>query len=205
MSFANKILPRLGQSPENEEWYVNAIWKSLNEYMADIESAMYIPQFIVSGITTVPSSPPVPTPVMAHVGKVCNNRARMTYNEVKTAMWCGDSSLTFPNLFKLFARQLVKNFHTVISTTVVSGITSFTFDAITPYTTNGAAFMAEIQSIGSAGIMTPEIFHNTLSKYLDMAFKSIIPITIPYVGKGIVPVGAFAGTVTIAFQQVVIP
>lgn len=52
------------------------------------------------------------------------------------------------------------------------------------------------------GAMTPEIFHNTLSTYLDLAFKSILPVTVPFVGAGLIPSGAFTGTVTITFQTV---
>lgn len=74
MSFANKIIPRLGQSAEDGEWYVKAMYQSLNEYMTDIEIAMARPQFTVAGITTVPGSPPIPTPVTAHVGQVSNNK-----------------------------------------------------------------------------------------------------------------------------------
>ena len=48
MSFANKIIPRLGQSADDSEWYVNAMYQSLNEYMTDIEIAMARPQFTIS-------------------------------------------------------------------------------------------------------------------------------------------------------------
>lgn len=202
MSFANKIIPRLGQSAEDGEWYVKAMYQSLNEYMTDIEIAMARPQFTVAGITTVPGTPPIPTPVTAPVGQVSNKHIRLTYPEVKAAMFCGNGALTFPNLFKLFASKLMLNFTNAYSSAIVSGITAFTFDAVTPFTTMGAAFMTEITGIGTAGGMTPEIFHNSMSRYLDLAFKSIIPVTMPFVGMGLVPSGQFTGTIVIAFQQV---
>lgn len=202
MSFANKIIPRLGQSAEDGEWYVKAMYQSLNEYMTDIEIAMARPQFTVAGITTVPGSPPIPTPVTAPVGQVSNKHIRLTYPEVKAAMFCGNGALTFPNLFKLFASKLMLNFTNAYSSAIVSGITAFTFDAVTPFTTMGSAFMTEITGIGTAGEMTPEIFHNSMSRYLDLAFKSIIPVTMPFVGMGLVPTGTFTGTIVIVFQQV---
>ena len=68
MLFANHIIPRLGQSAENQDWYVRAMMDSLNEYMQDIETAMNIPQFVIAGVTTVPGTPPVPVPITAPVG-----------------------------------------------------------------------------------------------------------------------------------------
>ena len=167
MSFANKIIPRLGQPADNREWYVNAIWTSLNEYMSDIETALTRPQFVITGTTTVPGVPPIPTPIIAPVGMVSNKHIRLSYPEVKSAMWCGDGNLTFPNLFKLFASKLMLNFTNVYSNTIVNGISAFTFDALTP-----------------------------------LAFKAIIPITVPFIGAGLTPSGPFTGTVTISFQQV---
>ena len=123
MSFANKIIPRLGQPADNSEWYVNAMYQSLNEYMTDIEIAMARPQFTVAGITTVPGTPPIPTPVTAPVGQVSNKHIRLTYPEVKAAMFCGNGALTFPNLFKLFASKLMLNFNNAYSSAIVSGIT----------------------------------------------------------------------------------
>jgi len=202
MSFADKILPRLGQSAENKEWYVNAIWKSLNEYMIDIETALAKPQFTITGITTVPGTPPVQTPVTCKTGIVSNKRTRLSYPEVKTAMWCGDGNMTFPNLFKLFASKLMLNFKTVYSNAIVTGITEFAFDATTVYSSMANSFMTEIKAIGAAGSMNPQTFHNTLSRYLDLAFKSIPPVVMSFNGKGQVPTGAFVGTITIAFQQV---
>ena len=202
MLFANHIIPRLGKSADDQNWYVRAMMDSLNEYMQDIETAMNIPQFVIAGVTTVPGTPPVPVPITAPVGQVSNKHIRLTFPEVKGAMWCGDGSQTFPNLFKLFASKLMLNFNNAYSTTIISGITGFTFDAVTPFTTMGMAFMAEIMTIGAAGTMTPVVFHNTLDKYLNMAFKSILPITMPFFGAGLVPTGAFTGSITIAFQQV---
>lgn len=202
MLFANHIIPRLGKSAENPEWYVRAIMDSLNEYMQDIETAMNIPQFVIAGVTTVPGAPPVPVPITAPVGQVSNKHIRLTFPEVKAAMWCGEGSQTFPNLFKLFASKLMLNFNNVYSTTIVGGLTAFTFDAVTPFTTMGTAFMTEIMAIGATGTMNPTLFHNTFDRYLNLAFKSIIPVTVPFVGAGMIPTGAFTGTVTIAFQQV---
>lgn len=202
MSFANKILPRLGQSAENEEWYVNAIWNSLNEYMGDIETAMARPQFTIAGITTVPGTPPVPTPVTCMTGQVSNKHIRLSYPEVKTAMWCGDGNMTFPNLFKLFASKLMLNFTNAYSTTIVTGITGFVFDATTVYSSMGTAFMTEVKTLGAAGSMNAQTFHNTFSRYLDLAFKSLPPVVMSFNGMGQVPPGAFVGTITIAFQQV---
>lgn len=202
MLFANHIIPRLGQSAEDQEWYIRAMMDSLNEYMQDIETAMNIPQFLIVGTTTVPGTPPVPVPVSAPVGQVPNKHIRLTFPEVKAAMWCGVGSQTFPNLFKLFASKLMMNFNMATSSAIVTGTTGFTFDATTPFTSMSNAFMAEITAIGASGAMNPTLFHNTLDKYLNLAFKSIIPVTMPFIGVGIVPTGAFTGSITIAFQQV---
>lgn len=204
MSFANKILPRLGQSAENEEWYVNAIWKSLNEYMVDIETAMAKPQFTIAGITTVPGAPPVQTPVTCMTGQVSNKHIRLSYPEVKAAMWCGDGNMTFPNLFKLFASKLTKNFTNAYSTTMVTGITGFVFDATSVYSSMANTFMAEIKTLAASGTMNAKTFHNTLSRYLDLAFKSLPSVVMTFNGMGQMPTGPFVGTITIAFQQVIL-
>lgn len=204
MSFANKILPRLGQSAENQEWYVNAIWKSLNEYMVDIETAMAKPQFTIAGITTVPGAPPIQTPVTCMTGQVSNKHIRLTYPEVKAAMWCGDGNMTFPNLFKLFASKLMKNFTNAYSTSIVTGITGFVFDATSVYSSMANTFMAEIKSLAASGSMNAQTFHNTFSRYLDLAFKSLPPVVMTFNGMGQIPTGPFVGTITIAFQQVIL-
>lgn len=203
MSFAAKIKPKLGQSVEDdEEWYVKAMHEALNKYLADIETAMLRPQFMINGITTVPGSPPYPVPVSSPVAQVSNKHIRLNYQEVKTAMWCGDGELTFPNLFKLFASKLMLDFTNIFSVTIVEGTTALVFEAMSTYNNYARLFMNEIKAIGASGTMTPEIFHDKMSLYLDTAFKSIPPVTMPLVGVGLIPTGAFTGSVTITFQSV---
>lgn len=201
MKFADKIIPRLGQSAENKEWYVNAIWTSLNEYIGEIESSLNRPQFQIVGTTTTPAG--VDVPIMSTTGQISNKHIRLTYPEVKSAMWCGDAKKTFPNLFKLIGEKISKNFGTIYSTTIVGGISQFSIKgADITYNTCGTAFMAEIWSLGQAGKMNPELFHNTLEKYLNMAFRTIPPIVVNFVGTGIVPPGVFKGTANITFSLV---
>jgi hypothetical protein len=203
MSFADKIKPKLGQSVEDdEEWYVKAMHEALNNYLADIETAMLRPQFLITGITTVPGSPPYPVPITASVAQVSNKHIRLNYNEVKAAMWCGDGNLTFPNLFSLFASKLMMDFNNVFSVTIVEATTVLAFEAMSTYNNYGRLFMNEIKAIGASGAMTPEIFHDKMSLYLDTAFKSIPPVTMPLFGVGLIPTGAFTGSVTITFQTV---
>jgi hypothetical protein len=205
MSFAAKIKPKLGQSVEDdEEWYVKAMHEALNNYLADIETAMLRPQFLITGITTVPGSPPVPVPISAPVGQVSNKRIRLNYQEVKSAMWCGDGSLTFPNLFSLFASKLMLDFTNVYSTTVVGAQTALLFEAMSTYKNFGDLFMTEIKAIGATGTMTPELFHDKMSLYLNNAFNSIPPVTMPLFGVGITPSGPFTGSVLVTFQSVIL-
>jgi hypothetical protein len=74
----------------------------------------------------------------------------LVYDEVKAAMWCGDGSLTFPNLFKLFASKLMMNFMTVYDNTVVAATSPFTFDAMTTFNTTAELFMTQIRTIGAS-------------------------------------------------------
>ena len=205
MSFADKIIPRLGQSVEDDpEWYVKAMYQSLTEYLIDLERLVDLPTFYINGVTTVPSTPPVPTPIMAPVGKIFSTGSRFTYEEVKAAMWCGDGSLTFPNLFRLFAKNLMLDFTSVYDNTIVNAMSPLVFDAITSYEAMGNEFMMEMRTVGAAGEMTPEIFHKNLSLYLNLAFNSIVTVTIPMAGMGLVPTGPFTGTVAVVFSQVMI-
>ena len=151
MSFATHIIPQLGQSIEDdEEWYVKAMHQALNDYMADIEIAMNIPQFLITGTTTVPGTPPVPVPIVSPTAKVSNIHTRLVYEEVKAAMWCGDGNLTFPNLFKLFASKLMMNFMNVYDNTIVGALSPFTFDAMTAFNNTAELFITQIKSIGAS-------------------------------------------------------
>lgn len=200
-TFADKIIPRLGQKPDNAEWYVNAIWKSLNEYLTDIETTMYQPQFKIVGTTTTPAG--VSVPIMANTGQISNKRIRLSYPEVKAAMWCGDGKKTFPNLFKLIAEKITMNFSNISSTVIVTGISSFAIaGASEVYQNCGEMFMDEVLGLGEAGKMNPETFHNSFEFYLNYAFRSIPPITVPFVGAGVTPPGAFTGQAIISFSLV---
>lgn len=151
MSFAAHIIPQLGQSIENnEEWYVKAMHQALNNYMGDIETALSMPQFLITGTTTVPGTPPVPVPIVSPTAKIMNVHTRLVYEEVKAAMWCGDGSLTFPNLFKLFASKLMMNFMNVYDNTVVAATSPFSFDAMTAFNTTAELFMTQIRTIGAS-------------------------------------------------------
>lgn len=162
MSFYDHITPKLGRSHDGEKWYVEAMCESLNGHMADLETALSSHMFLVSGVTVVPGTPPVTVPISAPAGRVVGNHVRLTVGEVEAAMWCGDGSKTFPNLFSLFATKLMANFNVARCSTVAIGTTVFALEATQPFTVQGNAFMAEVTSLGTSRWVEPD---NVPSRY----------------------------------------
>lgn len=197
MSLETFLKPMLNNpSSEDGEWYVKATYQALNLYMTQLESVLSIPNQMVNGVTTVPSTPPVPTPVVGQYAYFMPTRQRFTYPEVKAAMFCGDANLTFPNLFNLFGTKFALNFMNLLAFPVLN-VTGTVILPTTSFMTCANELMLEARSVGAA--MTPELFCQLESLYLQMAIQTIPPMVVPLLGVGLIPTGSWVGTATIQF------
>ena len=201
MMFSSKIIPRLGQSADNEEWYLNALWKSLNEYLDDLERAVNNTLIPITGVTVTPAGTPTS---ITFDGNILFRKKRFSYVTIKNAMWCGDGSQSFINLFTKIGEIIAEDFKTLAMTTIVTGFTDINLSTTIPYKTCGMEFMTEIMALGASNAITPEVFHNTLDTYLNMAFHSIPQIITPVAGAGKIPVGTFTGVATFTPSLVLI-
>lgn len=199
MSFATFIKPQLYQKTEDQEWYLKAVTNSLNSYMMELESKLSIPNQQVAGVTVVPSVPPIPVTISGPLAFFIPFGLRFTFEEVKTAMWCGDGTQAFINLFNLFGTKFSANFVNmqalpVLGVFAVASIPTYTF------TQMAIQLMEVAHGIGSG--MTPDIFADIESQHLAKAIATIPPITIPAVGAGLIPAGSFTGTFIVNFSSI---
>lgn len=198
MSFQTFMKPLLNNpSSEDGEWYVKATHQCLNNYMAELESALSMPNQMVTGTIVTPSVPPVTTVIEGNLAYFIPTGQRFTYDEVKGAMFCGNSTLTFINLFNLFGQKFALNFINMQALPVlaVEGICTLSTASFTKCAND---LMSTARSIGRN--MTPETFLSIESNYLQMAIKTIPPAVVTLIGAGLTPVGTWAGTANVSFS-----
>lgn len=200
MSLETFLKPQLYQSAETDpEWYIKATMNSLNSFMQELESKLSIPNQMITGTTIVPSTPPVPTPISGPLAYFLPTFQRITYSEIKTAMFCGDGRQCFINLFNLFGTKFAMNFVTLQASPVLQIVAVATI----PTTTFQPCAIELLETANAIGAsMTPEIFVNLESTMLSTAIATIPPITIPCAGAGLIPTGAFTGLITLNFSTV---
>ena len=216
MSFEQHMKPYINP-PGNPEmdFYIKGTTKALNKYMEELEDIFGKRQYLVTGTTILPNSPPTPVPVLNNFGYFVPNHVRISESEVKAALWCGDPNMSFINLFTLFGSKMSLNFTRVSSSP--KGVVELQSAVGTPYVCNsmgivtmssahyamyGAQLMAAIRALGTA--LTAEKFLQMESRYLQMAVKSTPPMPAFMIGKclsnnGVVVNGVFTGTLEANF------
>lgn len=199
MSFATYIKPQLYQKTEDQEWYLRAVTNALNLYMGELESKLSIPNQQVAGVTVVPSVPPVPVTISGPLAFFIPNGLRFTFDEVKTAMWCGDGTQAFVNLFNLFGAKFSANFVNMQALPVL-GV--FAVATIPTHTFAPMALELIETAHGISSNMNPDIFADLESQCLAKAIATIPPMTIPAVGASLIPAGSFTGTFILNFASV---
>ena len=197
MSLETFLKPQLYQSTETDpEWYIKATMNSLNSFMQELEAKLSIPNQMITGTTIVPGTPPVPTPIAGPLAYFLPTFQRITYPEIKTAMFCGDGRQCFINLFNLFGTKFAMNFVTLQASPILQIVAVATIPTPT-FQECAIELLETANAIGAA--MTPEIFVNLESTMLSTAIATIPPITIPCAGAGLIPPGAFTGVATVSF------
>jgi hypothetical protein len=200
MSLETFLKPQLYQSAETDpEWYIKATMNSLNSFMQELEAKLSIPNQMITGTTIVPGTPPVPTPIAGPLAYFIPTFQRITYHEIKTAMFCGDGRQCFINLFNLFGTKFAMNFVTLQASPILQ-IAAVATIPTTTFQTCAIQLLKTAHSIGAA--MNPDTFVNIESKMLSTAIATIPPITIPCAGAGLIPPGAFTGVITLNFSTV---
>ena len=197
MSLETFLKPQLYQSTETDpEWYIKATMNSLNSFMQELETKLSIPNQMITGTTIVPGTPPVPTPIAGPLAYFLPTFQRITYPEIKTAMFCGDGRQCFINLFNLFGTKFAMNFVTLQASPILQIVAVATIPTPT-FQECAIELLETANAIGAA--MTPEIFVNLESTMLSTAIATIPPITVPCAGAGLIPPGAFTGVATVSF------
>ena len=197
MSLETFLKPQLYQSTETDpEWYIKATMNSLNSFMQELEAKLSIPNQMITGTTIVPGTPPVPTPIAGPLAYFLPTFQRITYPEIKTAMFCGDGKQCFINLFNLFGTKFAMNFVTLQASPILQIVAVATIPTPT-FQECAIELLETANAIGAA--MTPEIFVNLESTMLSTAIATIPPITVPCAGAGLIPPGAFTGVATVSF------
>lgn len=221
MSFEIHMRPlintQLRMDSENQdlEFYIRNTTKALNGYLLELEETFSKRQLLVTGATVLPFTPPVTTPVMNRFGYFVPNHVRITEQEVKNALWCGDPNMSFINLFTLFGNKMGQNFNRVTSTTrnvaelqaapavpyVCNGIgvVNMTFAHYASYATQ---FIAATKALGTA--LDAYQFLSLESKYLRLAISTTPPCPTFISGlclstNGMVVNGVFNGTLEANF------
>ena len=167
--------------------------------MQELEAKLSIPNQMITGTTIVPGTPPIPTPIAGPLAYFLPTFQRITYPEIKTAMFCGDGRQCFINLFNLFGTKFAMNFVTLQASPILQIAAVATIPTPT-FQTCAIQLLETANAIGAA--MTPETFVNLESTMLSTAIATIPPITIPCAGAGLIPPGAFTGVITLNFSTV---
>ena len=197
MSLETFLKPQLYQSTETDpEWYIKATMNSLNSFMQELEAKLSIPNQMITGTTIVPGTPPVPTPIAGPLAYFLPTFQRITYPEIKTAMFCGDGRQCFINLFNLFGTKFAMNFVTLQASPILQIVAVATIPTPT-FQECAIELLETAKGIGAA--MTPETFADLESQFFAQAIATISPIPVPLVGAGLIPPGAFTGEATVSF------
>lgn len=221
MSFETHMRPlintQLGLDSENPDtaFYIRNTTKALNGYLSELEETFAKRHLLVTGATVLPFTPPVTTPVMNRFGYFVPNHVRIDEEEVKNALWCGDPSMSFVNLFVLFGNKMCQNFNRVTSTT--RNVAELQSAPAVPYVCNGigvvnmtfahyasyaARFIAAAKALGTT--LDAYQFLSLESKYLRLAISTTPPCPVFISGlclstNGMAVNGVFTGTLEASF------
>lgn len=174
------------------DFYVTATTRALNQYMGELERVHAIPQLYVNGTTVIPGTPVYTIPIVNNpVGYWRNNHIRFTLGEVKKAMWCGDPSMTFINLFELIGRKIQLNFTRMTASAFIIGPDAPIVLNTEHFAAIGAAFIAHVKAENKT--LDADRFLDLESEYICKAIKMILPA--PTVLTGTCMGGTFTGTI----------
>lgn len=229
MSFETRMKPKLNPKLDANnqianDWYVRATMEAMNAYMHDLEKILKKECCNIRGTATfvVPGSPPYVMTVDVNQKRSAfvPMRLRFSFDEVKTAMWCGQFDLCFMNLFGLFGRKLANNFRMLKVSPYMAGVVSPATWQTMHWEGLGLTLVNYARSLGNK--CTPEKFLEKQSKLMEDGIKSTFSApcgvagTIPIgritslasggpasVPPQVMPVpGAFAGCVEASFDAV---
>jgi hypothetical protein len=198
MSYYNRIKKYLNPVGEQDsDFYIKATKDALDKYFKDLRKSFSSSSFKLNGTVVIGnySYPIVDMPG----GNVVSTKI-LTPNELnlKTAMWTTPPENCFPNLFDEIGLSISRSFTFVSGQPSVSGPMMPLALNTSHFRAFGLQFMAKIKTIGQN--LNADIFHQTLSEYIEKAIKMITPMTIPISGIWIAG-GMFSGTVMVNFND----
>lgn len=194
MSFETRMKPKLNPKLDANnqianDWYVRATMEAMNEYMQDLEKILRQECCNVRGTATfiVPGSPPYPMTVSVGQKRSAFVPAtlRFSFNEVKTAMWCGQFDLCFINLFNLFGNKLANNFRMLKVSPYMAGVVAPATWQTMHWGALGIALVNYARALGK--FCTPEKFLAKQSELIENGIKTTF--SAPCAVSATVPVG----------------
>ena len=200
MSYYNRIKRYLNPIGEQEsDFYIKATESALKKYFKDLKRKFSdFPTFNINGTVTVGNYSYPVTNIIAgklSVPKVYN----ISYLTIKNALWTKVPENSFPNLFNEIGKNISKSFIFVNASPMVTGAIVPIKLSTSHFRAFGLAFMSKIKTIGKG--LTPDIFHELLSEYIEKAIGAITPQIININGAW-AGGGVFSGTVTVNFKNV---
>lgn len=198
MSYYNKIKKYLNPVGEQEsDFYINATEDALKEYFKELRRVFIKSLFLLNGkVSTGIFSYPI---IGAKGGMVLSSKLfTPSALNIKTALWTTPAENGFPNLFDEIGLSITKSFTEVSADGSVMSPPVPIVLTTTHFKSFGTMFMSKIKTIGQD--LTPDVFHQTLSEYIELAIKNIPPMSIPITGAWITG-GVFTGTVSVNFKN----
>ena len=200
MSYYSKIKRYLKPVGEQEsDFYIKATQDALKKYFKELKRKFIVlPIFMLNGTVVVGNFSYAVTGVYG--GKFMAPTVHdISYLNIKDALWTENPNNSFPNLFALIGRNIASTFTFVTGDPMVTGPKMPIILSTSHFRSFGLAFMSKIKTIGKG--LTPDIFHMTLSEYIEKAINSITPQVIALSGAWIGG-GMFSGTVTVNLANV---
>ena len=189
--FMKKFLNPVG-NPE-QDFYLKGTHEALNSYIEELEGRSRIPSLMVNGSV---STGVTKFPFVGSHGYFSPKCLRFSYNEIKTAMWCGNPELSFINLFNLIAKKVSQNFSSVSASPVITSPPIPVFLLTTVFNFYALELLSRVKIYGSN--LTPELFLETQSDCIKKALLSCPPTTTLL--SGIHAGGAFTGVMNVSYS-----
>ena len=200
MSYYSKIKRHLKPVGEQEsDFYIKATQDALKRYFKELKRKLTVlPIFTITGTVVIANLSYAVTGVYgAKLSSLKMHNA--SYLNIKDALWTKIPNNSFPNLFSLIGKCISSSFTFVTGDPMVTGPSMPIMLSTSHFRSFGLAFMSKIKTIGKG--LTPDIFHMTLSEYIEKAISAITPQVISLSGAWIGG-GMFSGTVTVNFKNV---
>lgn len=198
MSYYNRIKICLNPVGKQEsDFYIKATKNALENYFKDLKAVFSSSPFMLNGLVTIGT---YSYPITGVLGGNVMSIKLLPPSElnIKTALWSTPHENCFSNLFDEIGQSISKSFTLVSAQPKVSGPSIPIVLNTVHFRSYGLQFMAKIKTIGVG--LNADIFHQTLSEYIEKAIKAIPQMSVPVSGIWLAG-GTFNGSVLVNFND----